>query len=254
MVATEIVTGDGLAAMAGLPAASVDAIISDPPYGNTNIDWDTPVDWTAFWVQAERLIRPGGAVVLFACGKFTFELARTKWDWFRYKLVWVKDRPVGFLDANKRPMRMHEDVLVFGVGRTPVYIPQFTLGRPYKASPRVRPALHYSTPGRSEVDNSGRRYATDVMQFVVRDDESGLHPTQKPLALMKHLVASYCPTGGRVADPFCGSGSTGAAVTAIGGGRSFWGCERDPAMAEKARRRLASVTPELFGDDHGLRP
>ena len=247
----EIVTGDGIAEMARLPDQSLAAIISDPPYGNTALEWDTPVDWVAFWAQADRLVQPNGAIVLFCCGKFTFELARTRWDRFRYKLVWIKDRSVGFLDANKRPLRAHEDVLVFGTGRTPAYFPQFQAGVAYSGRSKVPSANHYGGKGEAETFNSGRRYPTDVMQFVVRDDEFGLHPTQKPLALMKHLVASYCPTGGRVADPFCGSGSTGAAVVAIGGGRSFWGCERDPKMAEVARRRVSGVTPELFGETTG---
>lgn len=237
-----VIAAEGISAMAALPPASVAAVISDPPYGNTNLAWDDAVDWPAFWAAVERVITPGGPIVLFGCGKFTFELARTRWEWFRYKLVWTKpNSSMGFLDANRRPMRAHEDVLVFGAGRTPTYIPQFTPGEPYRSRGRRNKGAHYGNSGAVDTVNPGRRYATDVMQFVVRDGNHGLHPTQKPLALMERLVRSYCPAGGLVADPFCGSGSTGAAVLAAGEGRRFWGAERDKAMARVARKRLAGA-------------
>jgi hypothetical protein len=67
------------------------------------------------------------------------------------------------------------------------------------------------------------------------------HPTVKPIELMRWLVALACPPGGVVLDPFCGSGSTGAA--AVLEHRRFIGIEQHPAYVQLARARINHWTP-----------
>ncbi|MEQ1646301.1 MAG: DNA methyltransferase, partial [Pyrinomonadaceae bacterium] len=92
---------------------SIDALITDPPYAITNLEWDKPLDWSAFWPDAHRLCKPNAAMVLFASGKFVPELINSNSKHYRYDLIWEKNLPVGHLDANRRPLRSHESILVF---------------------------------------------------------------------------------------------------------------------------------------------
>lgn len=227
-----------------LPDASVDAFITDPPYANTDLAWDTPVDWPAWWLQVKRVRRPGSAVVVFACGRFLEELIATNADWRRYRMVWIKDTVTGFLRAGSRPLRAFEDVVVFS-DVEPAYWPQMQAGAAYRVSGKKTPCAHYGgQSGKVEAGVRTGRYPTDVLTYSINDGEPAVHPTQKPVALMMHLVQSYAPVGGLVVDTYSGSGSTG--VAAVRTGRRFIGCERDAVFFAKAAARIGSATVDLF--------
>lgn len=236
--------GDSIAAMAKMPDASVDAVITDPPYANTDLEWDTPVDWPAWWAQVKRVRRPGGAVVMFACGRFLEELIATNRSWRRYRMVWVKDTVTGFLSAASTPLRSFEDIVVFSEVE-PAYWPQMRPGEPYKVGSVKKACVHYGgQSGQVKAGLRKGRYPTDVLLYSINDGEPSVHPTQKPVALMMHLVASYVPHDGVVLDPFTGSGSTG--VASLRCGRRFIGVERDPVYFAKASARIGAATPDLF--------
>jgi DNA modification methylase len=110
----QLLQGDCLDRMAEIAAGSIDAIIADPPYGSTQCAWDQRIDLPRFWDHARRLISPGSAVVMFADMRYAVDLIASNPKWFRYDLIWDKVAPVGFLDANRRPLRSHELILVFG--------------------------------------------------------------------------------------------------------------------------------------------
>jgi site-specific DNA-methyltransferase (adenine-specific) len=110
----QIVNGDALTLMQQIPDNSIDTIITDPPYGTTALKWDKAIDWTAFWKQAKRILkRPTSLVVMFAAQPFATDLIVSNRAWFRYELIWEKTIASGFLDANKRPLRAHENILIF---------------------------------------------------------------------------------------------------------------------------------------------
>ena len=143
----------------------VDLVLCDLPYGVTACKWDVELDLERLWREYKRILKPGGAVVLTATQPFATKLINSNRKWFRYKWVWRKSRAVGFLNAKKMPLRVHEDVLVFAPRRTR-YNPQFSKGKPYvsKRSAKSKPGV-YRQLKRTQTVNPGIRYPKDVVEF-----------------------------------------------------------------------------------------
>ena len=177
--------------------------------------------------------------VLFGCGKFAVDLIHSKYRWYRYDLVWAKTKKCGFLNANLMPMRGHESILVFnrpGFCRGATYNPQKVLsGRKPKVKTRHHCGNVYRGVGEKEYlyKSDGTQHPCSVLPF---ESESGLHPTQKPLALMEFLVRSYTNEADIVIDPFMGSGTTG--VACVNTGRTFIGVEQKREYFEIACLRI----------------
>lgn len=254
----ELFAGDGLERMRGMPDGCIDAIITDPPYGTTKCGWDVAATDDAWWEQALRVTRPRAALVLFACGLFTADLMRARRSLYRYKWVWDRgDRPTGALDANRRPMRVHEDILVFG-RMMPWYRPVKRAGPLTRTcGPGASKLYHTSYEGQNRAVLSCERHPTDIVRCDPprrRAGDSGarVHPTQKPVELMSLLVRSYVPEGGLVLDPFAGSGTTGVAA-ALHGRRSIL-CEREPEFCEAIRRRMTDATPRTVAGKGSIGP
>lgn len=225
-----------------LPDASVDTLITDPPYALTDLAWDKKFDLAFFWQQVNRVCREDAVMVLFSQQPFTTDLILSNRAAFRYELICHKSNAVGWLSAGQRPLRAHENILVFARRfRGSTYRPQMSTGfKPYRTLSRgVVP--HYAKQRlSSRITNSsqGERYPRSVLHFSNRNSPS-LHPTQKPLALMEWLVKTYSEEGATVLDPFMGSGSTG--VACLQNGRRFIGIEQDEAYFQVARERLAAA-------------
>jgi hypothetical protein len=132
----KLIRGDCLNVMRRLPAGAADCLITDPPYGSTDCDWDGPIDWSSFWLGAEAACKPDAMFIFFAAQPFATDLINSRRHWFRYDLVWKKNATVGFLDANRRPLRQHELILVFGPKARACYNPQMV------------PGLHRNPPNR----------------------------------------------------------------------------------------------------------
>lgn len=209
-----------------VPDKSVDMVLCDLPYGVTACHWDVELDLRKLWPEYQRMLKPGGVVVLTATQPFETTLINSNRKWFRYKWVWKKSRAVGFLNANKMPLRIHEDILVFAKGRTK-YNPQFELGAPYiskrKASGK---AGIYREVKRSETVNPGVRYPKDLVEFS-NTCEKVIHNTQKPVALFEYLIKTYTDVGDVVLDNTSGSGTT--AIAAMNTGRRYICVEKDMA-------------------------
>ncbi len=237
-----------------LPDASVDLVVTDPPFGTTNLGFDKAarkdkIDWPAWWAEIHRVTTPQAIICSFAAQPFTTDLINANRKFFRYSLVWHKTNPVGFLSANQRPLRAHEDILVFcrRFGRLrqgqqmvmqSVYNPQFSEGTPYTHHYRAAKATHYSaTRALPSFRNEGRRHPTSVLTYG--RDRPSLHPCAKPELLLRHLIRSYSHVGDNVLDPFMGAGSTGVACLAEN--RKFVGIEMDEAYFEIARQRMESA-------------
>ena len=227
--------GDSFRLMQRIRTSCVDAVITDPPYGTTALAWDHKIDLEAWWGNVDRILKPNGVAVVFSQQPFTTEVINSNRRHFRYELIWKKTAPVGFLDAKVRPMRIHENILVFcrqfrgrDAGSRATYNPQMVPGKPYrkKADSRVRTASHYGHVGQIVEDqvNEGWRYPVDVLEFANRYGKS-LHPTQKPVPLLSWLVRTFTNENELVMDMFMGSGRTGVACAETG--RRFVGMEQD---------------------------
>ncbi len=232
--------GDCLELLPLLPDRSVQCVITDPPYGTTDCHWDQVPDLASWWQQIDRVTTEGAIVAVFCAQPFTTTLINSNRKAFRYDLVWDKIRPVGFLNANRQPMRVHEQVIIFC--RRPglsLYDPQFTAGSPYRSAPRLRAHGVYRQSSPIETINPGRRHPTSILRYAKPTQPRRLHPTEKPVALLNWLVRSYSRSGHTVLDPFMGSASTGEA--ALAAGRRYIGIERDRTIFRTAFDRLLRV-------------
>jgi site-specific DNA-methyltransferase (adenine-specific) len=221
-----------------MDAASIDLILTDLPYGATQCKWDSPIDLDRFWPLAWRVLKPAGTVVHFGAQPFTSRLISSAYADFRYVWIWEKPKATGHLNAKKQPLRAHEDIIVF-YRQLGIYNPQFTAGEPYKgtARPASKTTAHYSEYGAAREDNPGIRYPRSVLRFshALGKKEQKVHPTQKPVELLRYLVRTYSNPGDWILDPCEGAGSTGAAAALED--RNYIGIELDTDMSQHARRR-----------------
>ena len=231
-----LLRGDCLELLKDIPDGSVDAVITDPPYGTTACDWDRSVDPSGMFGKFWRVLKMSGPVIIFSQMPFTVDLVSACRKFFRYEIVWEKSRAVGFLNAKRMPLRKHENILVF-YRRLPTYNPQFTEGKPYVCVRRTIGEV-YGADRRQvtgTTSNAGQRCPVDVVRFANPNYKS-LHPTQKPVELMEWLVRTYTNPGDTVLDCFMGSGTTG--VACVRNGRDFIGMELQEKYFEVARKRI----------------
>ena len=310
--------GDCLELMKHIPDGSVDLILTDPPYGTTACKWDSVIPFELMWVELKRIIKSNGVIVLFASQPFTTKLIHSNMEMFRYSWVWEKEQGVNFLSANKQPMKVHEDIIIFytdlggqrgaaseynpirdylknerklagltakkaknilgntmgghyftnGVQfcipaeenykklqstgffslsyselkrwcdelelsiKTPAYNPQMTIGVPY-VSGGGNSGEVTSGVQKIQTKNTGTRYPRSIQKFK---RETGLHPTQKPVALLEYLIKTYTQESETVLDFTMGSGSTG--VACVNTGRKFIGIEMDDNYFNIAKKRI----------------
>jgi len=229
-----------------LPTLDVecDAVISDPPYGITDCKWDKAIPLDTLWTMLDSLTKPSANVVLFACGKFMFELFNSKPKWHRYDLVWAKNTKCGHLNANLMPMRNHEMILVFGrpgYQKASTYIPQKTAGgKKVGIITRNHRSAIYRNKGEYAHTADGFLHPCSVLNF--KSEKSKAHPTLKPIPLMEHLVKTYSDDQEVVLDMFMGAGSTGVACANLN--RRFIGIEKDEKFFDIACRRIEQAHAE----------
>lgn len=228
----DMMEGDCLQLMAEMPDASVDMILCDLPYGTTRNKWDSIIPLDALWREYKRIAR--GAIVLTAQTPFDKVLGSSNLAMLRYEWIWEKSKATGHLNANRAPMKAHENVLVF-YDRHPTYNPQMGSGPAY--SNKHKPGDNggnYGDVGYSSVTNRTTRYPRSVQRFT--SEMKPQHPTQKPVALMEYLIRTYTNPGDVVLDNCMGSGTTGVACANTG--RRFIGMERDPKYFDIACDRV----------------
>lgn len=244
-----IVCSDAIDFLKTLPDRSIHAIISDPPYGRTQLKNDDPIDWSPFWVEAKRILVDANCpIVLFSQQPFTTDLINSNRKAFRYERIWHKTMPVGFLDAKRRPLRAHENILVFGF-KMPRYYPQMSIASHKRATAfhaGEGRAEHYSRHSRAgKWEDNGLRYPRSVIEVAQRTSSfkktKTNHPNEKPLALTEDLVMLYSQPGEVVLDCFCGSGSTFVAARKLD--RRYVGCDKNPMYVAVTQQRLNSSDP-----------
>ena len=116
-----LIEGDCLIELKKMKDKSVDFVYLDLPYGQTACSWDKKIDLKALWIELKRIARNDRTPFFFSCTtKFGFDLIEANKAWFRWDLVWKKNRAAGFLNAYKLPMRKHEMVYCFAK-KSPAY-------------------------------------------------------------------------------------------------------------------------------------
>ena len=221
-----------------IPSGSIDAIITDPPYGTTQCKWDSVIPFKPMWEQLSRIIKPNGAILLFGSEPFSSALRMSNIKNYKYDWVWEKSKATNFLNAKKQPLRAKENILVF-YKKQPTYNPQMTKGKSYNKGIRKKQTKDdvYGSFNQTEVKSEGNRYPRDVLYFKTAETEGKtFHKTQKPVKLMEYLIKTYTNENETVLDFTMGSGSTGVAAKNLN--RSFIGIEMDNKYFEIAKERI----------------
>lgn len=235
-----LLLGACLKRMSEIPAGSVDMVLCDPPYGTTACKWDSVIPFAPMWAELKRIAKPNAAIVLNCQEPFTSTLICSNLGMFRYKWVWEKNVPTGHLNANRMPMKWHEDIAVF-YGKLPTYNPQLRGGAGYSVKlSNVHSQNYGKQKNVGESINDGSQYKPkDIIKFNNENGKGKLHPTQKPVALLEYLIRTYTLPSETVLDFTMGSGSTG--VACVNTGRKFVGIELDANYFEIAKRRITEA-------------
>ena len=217
--------------MCRLPDNSIDMILADLPYGTTACKWDSIIPLKPLWKQYKRVIKDNGAIVLTASQPFTTKLINSNLSLFSYVWEWEKEQGVNFLLANKQPLKIHEDVVVF-YKQQPTYNPQMEEGKPYISGKGDSGEVTGSVV-KTQTVNVGTRYPTTRLKF---NRQTGNHPTQKPVALFEYLIKTYTNKGDLVLDNVAGSGTTGVACQNTG--RHYILIEKEQKYIDVIKERL----------------
>ena len=243
---------DCLEGMKRIPDGSIDAIICDLPYGTTKNAWDSLIPLDKLWEQYKRIIKPSGAIVLFSQQPFTSALVMSNPKMFRYEWIWEKEMGTGFLNANYAPLKSHENVVIFSslaacYVKNPadamVYYPHLTDGKPYTCK-QGKMEHNYDTKNMVaaiETKNEGKRYPKTVLRYS--RDKDKIHPTQKPVELVRYLVRTYTKEGETILDNCMGSGTT--AVACMKEKRHYVGFELSKDFFDKSIERIKKEQSQL---------
>lgn len=241
----DIRQGDCLELMKEIPDMSIDMILCDLPYGTTKNKWDSVLPFDKMWEQYDRIIKENGCIALFADGMFMSDLMQSNKKLWRYNLVWDKELISGFLNANRMPLRSHEEICIF-YKKLPTYNPQFTEGEPLhgmgtKFSQEKNKNNNYgnfdscNNPSAKRTGDT-KKYPKSIVKFPRPASCVMIHPTQKPVELLEWLIKTYTNENDLVLDNCMGSGSTG--VACVNTNRNFIGYELDEHYFQIAKERL----------------
>ena len=250
----KLFNGDCLEVMKDIPDNSVDAIITDPPYGTTACKWDSIIPFDLMWTQLNRVIKPNGAIVLFGSEPFSSALRMSNIKNYKYDWVWKKNYPTGMAFAKYQPMRVIENIIVFSNNKT-IYNPQLrdcsdSVKKQWKDGQKMELPSQVGVYSEHMINKAHIvRHKVNPINYIdikcVNRATGTLHPTQKPVALMEYLIKTYTNEGETVLDFTMGSGTTGVACVNLG--RNFIGIEKDGKYFGIARERIEKVQEEKRG-------
>lgn len=269
MLDIELFLGDCLEELQKIEDKSVDLVLVDLPYGTTDrsgkagsriFKWDSVIDLDLLWQHYKRILKDKGTAVFTADQPFTSKLIMSNIEWFKYDMLWKKDKTTGFLTANYRPMKCTEDIVVFSSAGAAAasakskkgnmtYNPQGLIEKVVKKKNnpnRLGKVLgvkefigeNNKLLSEKEYEQKYTNYPNEIVEFGL--DKNTVHPTQKPIALMEYLVRTFSNEGETVLDNCMGSGTTG--VACIRSGRKFIGMEKDQTYYEIAKKRIEDET------------
>lgn len=233
----QLYNGDCLEVMDYLieQGVKVDCVLTDPPYGTTQCKWDSIIPFDEMWKRLNKLIKPNGAIVLFGSEPFSSNLRLSNLKDYKYDWVWEKPQGVNPLLAKKQPLNNIEYIHIF-YKKQSIYNPQFEDGTPYKITRDKNKRLceiNNHIFKETTTINEGKRYPKRILKFK---RETGMHPTQKPVALLEYLIKTYTNENEIVLDFTMGSGSTGVACMNLN--RKFIGIELEERYFDIAINRI----------------
>ena len=250
----EILLGDCLELMKDIPNGSIDMILCDLPYGTTACKWDTIIPFDKLWEQYERIIKPNGAIVLTASQPFTSALIMSNIKMFKYEIIWEKSVPSNPLLCKIQPLKYHENICVFSKNKI-TYNPQM---QPKKAENKRNNNQSITMQNRGVFGNTIMKASDGNKDFIYPKSiipftrQTGLHPTQKPVALFEYLIKTYTNEGELILDNCAGSGTT--AIACLNTNRQFIVMEKEQKYYDIILKRVADFNKNfepqtLFGNE-----
>ena len=235
----EIINGDCLEVMPKLKDGCIDMVFCDLPYGVTKNRWDSQIPLGKLWELYDKIMKPRTAVVLTAQTPFDKVLGVSNLKNLRYEWIWNKELVSGFLNANRMPMKQHENVLVF-YKKLPTYNPIKTLGVKSHSQGTTTKQTNNNYSKYTKVDNTDKhgdlKFPTTILNFQKPHPSKSLHPTQKPVELVKYFIKTYTDEGDIVLDNCSGSGTT--AIACLETGRKYICIEQDREYYQKSLERV----------------
>ena len=237
-----LIHGDCLEIMKTIPDVSIDAIITDPPYGTTNCKWDAVIPFDLMWNELNRIVKNNSVIALFGSQPFSSLLITSNLKMYKHDWVWKKTIPKGHLNSKKYPMKIYEMIHIFSK-TTPKYNPQMWESKPmntvYKSGGNGKDSTYnfMNTINQKNINRTSR-FPQDVIEFteLTGNSKQRVHPTQKPVELMEYLVKTYTNENDTVLDFTMGSGTTGVACKNFN--RNFIGIEKDDNYFKIASNRI----------------
>ena len=241
----QLIHGDCLEKMKGIPDKSIDMILCDLPYGTTACKWDVVIPLEPLWEQYGRIIKDNGAIVLFGSEPFSSYLRMSNIKQYKYDWVWDKKHSTNFMLAKKQPLKYHENIIIFN---SKIYYPIKTKRAKDKDYSGSRNEFKNNNIV-SKVKDTTKNLRTHLYPKSIIEEHSQkaecnninrVHPTQKPVALLEYLIKTYTQENEIVLDNCMGSGTT--AIACINTNRNYIGFEMDKHYCDIANERIESVT------------
>ena len=250
----QILLGDCLSVMITIPDNSIDMLLCGPPYKTTECEWDIAFDIDNWWVQVKRIMKPKTAIVVFGSQPFTSRMIMSNMPWFKYEWIWVKNLGANFVHSKNKPIKIHENIMVFSSGvcnhetctkNRMVYYPQGLKTYPLHRSQAHKGSNVCFAERKSHFQGTKivteHSYPKSVLPYKVVPSKT--HPSEKPVPLLEYLIKTYSIPGNIVLDCFCGSGSTLAA--AYNTDRRYIGIDKEPEFYEMSRTRLEKLERQI---------
>jgi len=219
----------------------VDLVLTDPPYSITQCKWDTNIDINKMWNCLKKITYSNTPILLFGNEPFSSSIRLSQLSIYKYDIIWDKMVRTGHLNAKKQPLRQYENIMVF-YDKQPTYNPLMWTGKeanhPHRTKKKTTNVYgeHHEVPTKL----TKQKYPTNIVRVNARENECNntkrLHPTQKPIKLLKYLIHTYSNKGDTVLDFTMGSGSTGVACKHLK--RNFIGIELDKKYYNIAEQRI----------------
>ena len=239
---SKILKGDCLDIMNLIPDQSVDFICADLPYGVTRNKLDIVIPFDLLWKQYDRIIKPNGAIALYAQGLFYVDLVQSNRKNFRYDLIWDKKLTTGFLNSKRQPLRVHEQIAIF-YKKQPTYNPQMTIGKPlhskgssFKDKMPKNQNYNEILPTDDSRRGSTEKYPKSIISFQKPHPSKAIHRTEKSVECNEWLIKTYTNKGEVVLDNTSGSGSLGEAC--VNTDRNFILIEKNEVDFKKGSNRV----------------
>jgi len=271
----EIINGNCFDVLKTIEDASIDLILTDPPYNTTDCKWDIVIDYKKLWEEWLRVSKPTGSIVFTCQFPVLVDLVYDGMKYYRHRWIWAKDKSANFMVVSGQPLRYTEDIMVFSKRGhykpanskidNAIYNPQTEVDIRRPKNPKHQPMknigasigeirkkqteyLHKSNP-----ENDGKiRFPNELLYFPVPFKSERFHPTQKPIELFEYLIKTYTNENMLVLDCFSGSGTT--ALAAMKTKRQFICIEKEQKYYDIILKRVADFNKNfeqqtLFGNE-----